>query len=283
MKGASLTKNIVFIGGDERIAVAASLFAADGISTVLIGFDGLDKGYDDLSFSPTLSPLKAADAVVFPVPYSRDGETVNAIYSKEKLFLRDILPLIPNDARIFAGMAKDFPDKREVTDYSVRESFIKANAVPTAEVAAFLAQNELKMTVSGMRTAVIGYGYVGKALTDVLLRLGATVTVIARREAAREAASSTGAFAIDFPKLDIHGKNFDCIFNTVPSIVLDEARLRALKRDCVIIELASSPGGIDKNAAARYGIKTIGAPALPGRFTPKTAGRIIYDTLREIR
>ena len=52
-----------------------------------------------------------------------------------------------------------------------------------------------------------------------------------------------------------------------------------LKKDCVIIEIASAPFGIDFDCATELGINAIKAGSLPGRISPETAGEIICDTV----
>ena len=51
--------------------------------------------------------------------------------------------------------------------------------------------------------------------------------------------------------------------------------LSRLTKGKIIIELASAPGGVDRECAAHYGIKVIHAPSLPGKYAPKTAAEII--------
>ena len=48
------------------------------------------------------------------------------------------------------------------------------------------------------------------------------------------------------------------------------------------IEIASAPGGIDLPAARDKGIKTIIAPSIPGKYSPKTAGKYIFETVCDI-
>ena len=44
-------------------------------------------------------------------------------------------------------------------------------------------------------------------------------------------------------------KEFDFVFNTVPYPIIDSKLLKTAKEDCVFIELASYPYGIDINFA----------------------------------
>jgi len=50
----------------------------------------------------------------------------------------------------------------------------------------------------------------------------------------------------------------------------------------VIIDLASKPGGTDFRYAERRGVKALLAPGLPGIVAPKTAGRIIANTVSQL-
>ena len=74
---------------------------------------------------------------------------------------------------------------------------------------------------------------------------------------------------------------FRVIFNTVPAMVLGEELLRELRRDCVLIELASK-SGIDTDAARLLGLDYVKAGGLPGKVAPETAARAIQETLYRI-
>ncbi|MGE5403658.1 MAG: dipicolinic acid synthetase subunit A, partial [Candidatus Saccharibacteria bacterium] len=71
----------------------------------------------------------------------------------------------------------------------------------------------------------------------------------------------------------------DVIFNTAPTMVLNDQVLSRMSPDTLIIDLASQPGGTDFENANRYGIKAILAPGLPGKVAPKMAGRILAEVI----
>jgi dipicolinate synthase subunit A len=50
----------------------------------------------------------------------------------------------------------------------------------------------------------------------------------------------------------------------------------------LIIDLASKPGGTDFRFAEKRGVKAMLAPSLPGMVAPKTAGRIMANTLIQL-
>ena len=79
-----------------------------------------------------------------------------------------------------------------------------------------------------------------------------------------------------------HIHEFDIIFNTIPSLILDDEILAKVKKDALIIDLASKPGGIDFDAAKSYGLKVIWALSLPGKIAPVSSGAIIKDTIMNI-
>jgi dipicolinate synthase subunit A len=49
-----------------------------------------------------------------------------------------------------------------------------------------------------------------------------------------------------------------------------------------MIDIASKPGGIDYHYAEKRGLKAILCPSLPGIVAPKTAGRILAATIRQL-
>ena len=61
--------------------------------------------------------------------------------------------------------------------------------------------------------------------------------------------------------------------------VIGAEDLRALPSGCVLIELASPPGGFDQEAATDAGLRVIAAQGLPGRFYPESAGLILAETV----
>lgn len=148
-----------------------------------------------------------------------------------------------------------------------------ANAVPTAEGAICLAIRHCPITLHGAKCLVVGFGNCGRALAQRLHALHAEVTVGVRRSADAALAESMGMQTDITAVWQTALNKYDLIFNTVPATVFTKAQLDALKDDCVIIELASAPGGIPEEE--RRFLNYHFAPGLPGKYSPKTAG-ILY-------
>ena len=85
--------------------------------------------------------------------------------------------------------------------------------------------------------------------------------------------------SIRLEDLSKHLENMDVIFNTIPFVILDEKNLIKIKKDCIIIDLASKPGGVDFEKAKELGINVMWALALPGKVAPYTAAKYLKDTI----
>lgn len=72
---------------------------------------------------------------------------------------------------------------------------------------------------------------------------------------------------------------YDIIFNTIPSMILDEQRLKLLNKNTIIIDLASKLGGVDFTKAKELGIKARLELGLPGRVAPITSAEYIYNVV----
>ncbi len=157
-----------------------------------------------------------------------------------------------------------------------------ANAPPTAEGAVQIAMEELPITIHGARVLVLGYGRVGRAAAGRFAALGAKVSVAARKYADLAWAEAEGYTAERIGELEPWLCGYDLIVNTAPARLLGEKELSGLKPGCLVIDLASRPGGVDFEAAAALGVKAIWALSLPGKVAPVSSGRYIRDTVYNI-
>ncbi len=233
--------------------------------------------------------LDGAFAAMLPLPASQDG-----IHVATPCFSGEIALAVLLDAMEARGVKHLLGGKlpRElaaecvargirVYDYYEREEFAVANAIPSAEGAIFTAMSELRITLHGAKALVVGYGRIGKMLARRLDALGSDVTATARRASDLEWIKSDRIRAHDTRRLaELLGRErFDVIFSTVPTLVLTERELRKISPETLVIDLASTPGGIDISAARGLGIRVIRALSLPGKYSPVTAGEIIADVI----
>ena len=165
------------------------------------------------------------------------------------------------------------------TDLLLDEEYQRDIAWMTAEGALSAAMNAGGTAICGAECMVVGWGRIGRALTERLAALGGRVTVLSRRREAFEEISSCGAKAAltaDACK-EVQGKKY--IFSTPPVMTLDERVLSMADDDVLMIDLASPPYGVDMDTARRLGLRAWREPGLPGRYCPVNAARAIYDAL----
>ena len=280
----SSIETFAVIGGDLRSAYLAGLLAADGYKVITSGFDGTDLPPCVTGCTNPAQAVSLADCVVLPLPVTTDGSTVNAPFSRMRIPLDQVLNGMTPGQVLVGGQISDTVRREAecrglaISDYLRREELAVMNAVPTAEGAVQLAMEELPVTIHGAQCLVTGFGRVAKTLSRILVPLGAHVTVAARKCADLAWAESEGCRTMEISRLAQAG-DYDVIFNTVPVMLFDRDILKNMDKNTLLIDLASRPGGVDFNAAAELQIKTIWALSLPGRVAPKTAGKIIKETI----
>ena len=167
-------------------------------------------------------------------------------------------------------------------DYMCREELAMMNAIPTAEGAIQIAMEETPFTIHSSKCLVIGNGRIGKVLSKMLHGIGARVTVAARKKVDQAYGFAMGFETVAIDHLDDKIGEFDIVFNTAPSLIVDYSLLSKMKKGVLIIDLASKPGGVDFDEARRKGIKVVWALSLPGKVAPDTAGEIICNTIANI-
>ncbi|MCL2002554.1 MAG: hypothetical protein FWG72_00940 [Oscillospiraceae bacterium] len=184
-----------------------------------------------------------------------------------------VLPVKGMEGGLFNGLLRDGQTLVTGEDFLSREDFLILNAAITAEGALELAMREMPVALHGSEALVTGYGRIGKLLCKKLKSLGAHVTGAARKDADFAWIDALGYRAAHSLKLDGALAGYDAVFNTIPHLTLTSARLRELKPSCVIIDLASAPGGTDFKAAERLGLCCRWALSLPGKCAPESAAR----------
>ena len=273
---------ISILGGDLRQVYLARLLLEDGRDVTAWG---LEQGGAPRSVS--LDRALEGDILLLPLPVCR-GDRLNLPLTDTELELRRLWPRLRYDQLLLGGMTGNLGPRLmadyglTLVDYYAREETQVANAAPTAEGAIQLAMESTDRTILGSRCLIIGYGRIGRLLADRLLGLGAEVTVSARKYGDLAWVQAWGCQSLRTDALAGRLERFDLIFNTAPALILDGARLRETREDCVIIDLASAPGGVDQEEAKRLSRRAIHAPGLPGKAAPRTAAAAIRDSVYHI-
>ncbi|MBO5326737.1 MAG: dipicolinate synthase [Clostridia bacterium] len=285
-----LNRSVAILGGDSRQLSLASYLVKEGICTRVYGLPKKDLSPNIEYFEDWREAIKGACAILLPLPASSDSKHLFAplFDMAEPLLLTDLFGAAEKGVLIVGG--KFSPTVKAAAaeiglplyDYFEREDLQTKNALPTAEGAIFILMREIPRTVSGLSVAVTGFGRVAKALVHLLLAMGASVTVAARKEADIKAARALGCktvHLINKEALNALSEGQCVIFNTVPHWLFSEEVLCEMSPETLIVDLASAPGGVDANAAATHGIRVIWALSLPGKYAPVTAGEIIAQSV----
>ena len=163
-----------------------------------------------------------------------------------------------------------------------REELAVLNTISTAEGAIEIAIANTNKIIHGSKVLILGFGRIGKVLARKLAGLSAKVTCAARKDEDLAWIKAYGHNEININTLGENLGEFDIIINTVPHLILNKERMQYVKEDCLLIDLASNPGGIDKKEAKERNLKLIWALALPGKVAPVTTAEFIKDTIYNI-
>ena len=134
----------------------------------------------------------------------------------------------------------------------------------TAHCAIRIASQEAPYILPEGKILVIGWGRIGKCLSQLLQQLGCHITVAARKASDRAMLAALGCNTI--PTNSITLEDYSIIFNTVPQLLIENCDTTA-----VVIDLASTPG--------ISGQRVISARGLPGKMAPVSSGQLIADTI----
>lgn len=265
----------LILGGDSRCLYLGEYLENQGFKVCYYAFNHTEC-YNSLE-----EAMNGSDVIVLPLPFTKDRLTLNTPLFDDKVLISDIVALLSNKKMVFGGqLPKSFCEELEsrnchYCDYFLLPELAIYNAVPTAEGVVRVLIEELPITIHGMKCAVLGYGKVGKVLAATLSSLGADVTVFARKQSAFAEIYASSLKYKHFDALTTEINVFDAVINTVPVKVLGGAQLSKLNSECVLVEVASAPFGIDFQSAKEKAFKVVKAGSLPGRVAPKTAGEII--------
>ena len=280
----------LILGGDLRNVKLAQMLADDGNKVYSYGQDKSDEILDDGRIEKCASLKTAIDKsqiIIAPVPFSSNEEFINAPFSHDKIMVEDLLKI--NKGKIFISGSikeniKNELEKRylEVIDIMKRDDLAILNTIATAEGTIEVAIQKTDKILQGSRVLILGFGRVGKIVASKFSKLSAQVTCAARKISDLAWIKAYGYNSLNINDMIYDLKEFDIIINTVPQTILKERELKHVDSECLLIDLASSPGGIDGKAATNMGIKFIWALALPGRIAPTSSAKFIKDTVYTI-
>ena len=277
--------NFLIIGGDKRINLLASKLLKDGNN--VYSFANKTEGIKEIDCIENIKNYNY-DIVISAMPLTKDEITVNTPLSSKKISLRELKEILENKILIAGKIPKKFEPREvklrndKIYDVLEDETTTILNTIPTAEGAIQIAMEETNYTLSEKRALVLGFGRVGKTLANKLSKIGMQVYCEARKESDLAWIKAYGYNHVPLKKLRENLCKMNIIFNTIPEKILDKNNLLLLRRETLIIDLASAPGGVDYDTAKKLGIKAILASALPGKVAPATCAEYLKDYIYKV-
>ena len=274
------------IGGDLRNVELAKLLKEDGKIVYTYGMN-VNSGEKLENF------LEDIDVVIGPIPFSRDGLNVNSKFVESKILIKYLLEKIKGKILIAGNISEDVKKLAkiyniEVIDVMKSEKLAVLNTIATAEGTIELMIANTDTIIFDSNVLILGFGRVAKTLANRLKRLVKLITC-----ASRENDELAWIEVYGYEKMNLNDlvkcqeskkylKNYDVIINTIPSMIFDAEKLQYVNKEVLLIDLASNPGGIDKEETKKQRLKLIHALGLPGKVAPKSSARFIKNIIYEV-
>lgn len=217
---------------------------------------------------------------VLPTPITKLSRMV-----EEKEKLKQELRNCKGPAMVFAGAInsewKEFLEENGIAywDFMQMEDVVEGNAWITAEATIVEVLLRAARSIREQRILVTGYGACGKCIAKVFSVLGAEVWVAARKENVRKQIREDGYQSVDFSELETVMESVDTVINTVPALVITGELIEKMQKDSLIIDIASSPGGTDFEAAEMSHIPACLALGLPGIYTTTSSAELLKNAI----
>ena len=286
-----MSTSFSIIGGDLRTIKLAKMLANEGNKIYTYGLEKAEelKDNSNIIFTEKISRAipKDVEVVIGPIPFTSNGININAPFGEKEISIREMIHYLEGKILIAGSISPEIYDMAndeyiEIIDIMKREELAVLNTISTEEGAIEIAISNTNKIIHGSEVLILGFGRIGKVLARKMAGLSAKVTCAARKD---EDLAWIRAYGHKETNINALGENlsqYDIILNTVPHLVLNKERLQYVKKDALLIDLASNPGGIDKKEAKELKLKLVWALALPGKVAPVTTAEFIKDTIYNI-
>jgi len=274
---------ILILGGDERLAELAKLLGNKGYTISTYGHENL-REKNIMEYETLEEAINENKIIIGPVPFN-NGQKINMKLSNKIARVDDFIRFVKSDKIIYLGYPEqyfiDLAESKGIKyqDYNRDENYQIINAEITAEGAISIILNERNITIHDSRILLLGYGRIGKILSNYLKVFNDSLYVAVRKNIDLVWIEMNGCKGIRLDNIDSIIKDIDIVINTIPAKVISNSSIDKMDKDSLIVDLASKPGGLDHDYARKKGIKTIHAFGLPGKTAPISAAKAILNTI----
>jgi dipicolinate synthase subunit A len=288
--------DIGIFGGDLRQVYMAASFLSKGYRVATYSLSEKVKSYVDWHDSgttmqnhyPQLTLSELFDhckILIGPIPMTRDQINITSVNTPTDLTIAHVAYLLRENHILIGGAIPapliDRCRTKHIPCYDLLqdEKITILNAIATAEGALMEAIRESDRNLHDSNCLVLGYGRCGKVLAQKLKALDAHVTVAVRSRDALAYAAAAGLRSITISAMSSLLPSFQFIFNTIPSLILDQNNLSLVHPQAVIIDISSAPGGVDFNYASSIKLKAKLCLGIPGKISPRTSSDILVTEI----
>ena len=285
-----LIKQVGILGGDLRIIRLAEMLTKENCKIYTYGLEKYNFNSDILKCKEIEEINNNCKYIISGIPFSKDEKYIYAPFSNKSININEVFQKLAYKTLITGVVNENIKQVAKTNEVNIIdlmdiEELTILNVIPTVEGAIQVAMEYTEFTIHNSKCLILGFGRIGKLLAKNLKTLGAEVYCVARKNSDLAWMKAYGYKDIDLKDLEenLHYSKYDIIFNTVPSMVLDSKKIKLIKnKEILIIELASSPGGIDLKKTEEYNIRVIKAMGLPGKVAPVTTAEYIKKVLDKI-
>lgn len=276
------------IGGDLRLCSLAKMISKDKNTVSVFAMENSKEIMEDKTIKKCESieeAIEKSEIIVGSIPFLKSNGEMYTSFSDKIIRVEEFTKKKYKDKIFIAGnisnLAKEKLEKsyERVIDIMKKEELVILNTIATAEGTIEVAIQNTDTIIHGSNVLILGFGRVAKEVANKFHGLSAKVTCAARKNTDLAWIKTLGYEAVNINKLSEDLKKYDIIINTVPQMIIDKEEMQFMRQNVLLIDLASSPGGININDAKKMNLKFVWALALPGKVAPVTSAEFIKDTI----
>ena len=276
------------IGGDLRLCSLAKILAKDKNIVSVFAMENSKEIMENKTLKKCESieeAIEESKIIIGSIPFLKSNGEMYTTFSDKIIRVENFTKKKYKDKLFIAGNIPNSAKEKlegsyeKVIDLMKQEELVILNTIATAEGAIDVAIQNTNTIIHGSNVLILGFGRVAKEVATKFHGLSAKVTCAARKTTDLAWIKTLGYDAVNINELGEDLKKYDIIINTVPQMIIEKENMQFMKQDVLLIDLASSPGGINIEDAKKMNLKFIWALALPGKIAPVTSAKFIKETI----
>lgn len=230
--------------------------------------------------------FEESDAYIIPVPFTKDGVTLNSML-KNQLTIDDFMASLKEGNLVFGGsIPESFMKKAKAAniichDFMKDSDVVWKNAYLTAEGLLSTIIDSTSFSLKNANVFIIGYGKCGSLTAKLLKPLCKKIYIYDHTPKHLHELETNGFLPLKLQDIKNYMPQLDIAINTVPESVLTDEHYMLSHKECIFYEIASHPFGFDHEKIDKHNLHLITCPGIPGKSSPKTAGEIISTNIIE--